>query len=139
MILKIYRKYVAFCDICNRETEQFDSWHDCKDFINSEKWSTCWNKETKEWKNFCPECKNLVQLKEGLRKNEKYSLKKLSVLRCSAFVSLFKYPDGSSAYSVVCMHDDNCYLSHAIEADFETESEAVDAWNNRNISEEADY
>lgn len=71
--------------------------------------------------------------------SKNYDLKGCPFCGCSAFVSLFNYPDGSSAYSVVCMHDDNCYLSHAIEADFETESEAVDAWNNRNISEEADY
>lgn len=40
-----------------------------------------------------------------------FDLKNCPFCGCSAFVSLFNYPDGSSAYSVVCMHDDNCYLT----------------------------
>lgn len=49
----------------------------------------------------------------------------------SAHVYFTKYPNGESAYCVCCIHEADCYLEGAVEADFETEEAAVKAWNRR--------
>lgn len=37
MIEKIHGMYIGSCDICGEETELFDDWYDCKDWIK-ENW-----------------------------------------------------------------------------------------------------
>lgn len=49
----------------------------------------------------------------------------------SASIYFTTYPNGESAYCICCIHEDDCYLNNAIEADFETEEEAIEAWNRR--------
>lgn len=58
MIERINKEYVGYCDICNEETDAFDNWHDCKDWIK-ENWSMQFDERRQEWQHLCPNCKNL--------------------------------------------------------------------------------
>ena len=52
---------------------------------------------------------------------------------CGNFATVYqtKYPNGGKPYVICCLHTKDCYLDDAIEADFETEEEAIEAWNRR--------
>ena len=58
MIQKINGKYYGECDICQKETKDFDDFYDCKDWIN-ENWSFYFDKNTQEYQHLCDDCRNL--------------------------------------------------------------------------------
>mgnify|MGYP006864472873 CR=1 FL=1 len=53
--------YYARCDGCMRETNCYDTWHDCKDGIKKEGWKLRKNWESGEWEHICPYCQNRNQ------------------------------------------------------------------------------
>lgn len=57
----------------------------------------------------------------------------------TASIHYVTYPNGESAYTISCWHDDGCYLEKGISPDFDTEEEAAQAWNHRDSNEEEDY
>ena len=58
MIEKIKGKYCGVCDVCSIETDSFDDWGDCRDWLK-QNWKTIFNKRTEHWEHICDKCKNL--------------------------------------------------------------------------------
>lgn len=58
MILKEYRKYTAYCDICCDSLPPCESWDDAKDSMRDEGWTTV--RTDNGWENYCPYCKHEI-------------------------------------------------------------------------------
>ena len=48
-----------------------------------------------------------------------------------AFTGKKTYPNGDEIWHIYHMHDGFCFVNECISADFETEEEAIEAWNRR--------
>lgn len=49
----------------------------------------------------------------------------------SALTSKEIYPTGEKAWHVIHWADGNCFIENTINGDYDTEAEAVEAWNRR--------
>lgn len=49
----------------------------------------------------------------------------------SAFTSKEIYPTGEEAWHVLHWEDGNCFIANTINGDYDTEEEAIEAWNRR--------
>lgn len=59
MITKEFGKHVGVCDVCDEVTPRFVKWDEVRAYFTANGWKTYRNKETGEWENLCPECKQL--------------------------------------------------------------------------------
>lgn len=54
----------------------------------------------------------------------------------SAFTSLEHYPSGEKAWHIYHMNYEKCFIDDCITGDYETEEEAVKAWNRRDENDD---
>lgn len=48
-----------------------------------------------------------------------------------AWISVYEFEDGSNEWRIHCWHDDDCFLQNYAQLGFETEKEAILAWERR--------
>lgn len=64
-------------------------------------------------------------------KQAEYTLKPCPFCGGIALTSKEIYPTGEKAWHVIHWADGNCFIENTINGDYDTEAEAVEAWNRR--------